>query len=158
VLWAVIAAVGAAPVLSYAILAEYFPKELAGRANAALNVFHMGGAFVIQCVTGIVIQAWAKQQGLYPEIAYQVAFALNLTLQIVALAWFVLPRVRKLAAVATADLGKRLTSFGYRARRLCERAGRAHTVHAHAPFMRCRACGSIRTFENQEPIIAARWT
>ena len=36
--WAVIAAVGAMTVLSYAILAEYFPKELAGRANAALNV------------------------------------------------------------------------------------------------------------------------
>jgi MFS family permease len=31
ILWAVVAAVGAATVLSYAILAEYFPKELAGR-------------------------------------------------------------------------------------------------------------------------------
>jgi hypothetical protein len=32
-LWAVVAAVGAATVLSFAILAEYFPKELAGRAE-----------------------------------------------------------------------------------------------------------------------------
>jgi hypothetical protein len=32
-LWGVVAAVGAAIVLSYAILAEYFTKDLAGRAN-----------------------------------------------------------------------------------------------------------------------------
>jgi MFS family permease len=36
-LWAIVAAVGAATVLSYAILAEYFPKELAGQANGVLN-------------------------------------------------------------------------------------------------------------------------
>ena len=45
--WGVVAAVGAATVLSYAVLAEYFPKEIAGRANAALNVFHIGGALVV---------------------------------------------------------------------------------------------------------------
>ena len=31
--WSVVAAVGAGTVLSYAIVADYFPKELAGRAN-----------------------------------------------------------------------------------------------------------------------------
>jgi MFS family permease len=45
--WAVVAAVGAATVLSFAILAEYFPKELAGRANGALNLFHIAAAFVV---------------------------------------------------------------------------------------------------------------
>ncbi|WP_249780847.1 MFS transporter [Bradyrhizobium sp. dw_78] len=43
ILWCFVAAVGATTVLSYASVAEYFPKELAGRANAALNVFHIGG-------------------------------------------------------------------------------------------------------------------
>jgi predicted MFS family arabinose efflux permease len=38
VLFAVIATAGATPVLSFAILARYFPKEIAGRANAALGV------------------------------------------------------------------------------------------------------------------------
>src|SRR6266852_1516424 len=37
---AVVAAVGAAIVLSYAILAEYFPKELAGRQRGAESVPH----------------------------------------------------------------------------------------------------------------------
>ena len=86
--WIVVAAVGAGTVLSYAILAEYFPTELAGRTNAALNLFHIGGAFVVQYVTGLVVQLWAPTDGHYPEIAYQTAFAFNVSLQIAAAIWF----------------------------------------------------------------------
>lgn len=89
--WAVVAAVGAATVLSFAILAEYFPKQLAGRANAALNLFHIAAAFAVQYGTGVVLQHWTPQAGHYPEIAYQTAFALNLVVQIVAWIWFALP-------------------------------------------------------------------
>src|SRR5882672_837636 len=89
--WAVVAAVGAATVLSFAILAEYFPKELAGRANGALNLFHIAAAFIVQYTTGVVLQQWIPQAGHYPEIAYQTAFALNLVVQIVAWIWFALP-------------------------------------------------------------------
>jgi MFS family permease len=69
-LWAVVAAVGAAIVLSYAILAEYFPKELAGRANGALNLLHIATAFVVQYATGVVLAHWTPQAGQYPEMAY----------------------------------------------------------------------------------------
>jgi len=93
-LWAVVAAVGAATVLSFAILTEYFPKELAGRANGALNLFHIAAAFVVQYATGIVLAQWTPQAGHYPAIAYQTAFAINLVLQIAAWIWFVLPRSR----------------------------------------------------------------
>jgi MFS family permease len=86
--WIVVAAVGAGTVLSYAILAEYFPTELAGRANAALNLFHIGGAFVVQYLTGLVVQLWAPTDGHYPEIAYQTAFAFNVGLQVAAAIWF----------------------------------------------------------------------
>jgi sugar phosphate permease len=92
--WAVVAAVGAATVLSFAILAEYFPKELAGRANGALNLFHIAAAFAVQYATGVVLQYWTPQAGHYPEIAYQTAFALNLALQVAAWIWFMFPRVR----------------------------------------------------------------
>jgi MFS family permease len=92
--WAVVATVGAATVLSFAILAEYFPKELAGRANGALNLFHIAAAFAVQYATGVVLQHWTPQAGHYPEIAYQTAFALNLALQVVAWIWFMFPRVR----------------------------------------------------------------
>jgi MFS family permease len=92
-LWAIVAAVGAATVLSYAVLAEHFPKELAGRANGLLNFFHIGAAFLVQSATGLVLQLWTPDAGHYPEIAYQTAFALNFALQIVAGAWFALPLV-----------------------------------------------------------------
>jgi MFS family permease len=92
--WAVVAAVGAATVLSFAILAEYFPKQLAGRANGALNLFHIAAAFVVQYATGVVLQYWTPLAGHYPEIAYRTAFALNLALQVAAWIWFAFPRVR----------------------------------------------------------------
>jgi type IV secretion system protein TrbF len=92
--WSIVAAAGAGTVLSYAILAEYFPKEIAGRANSALNVFHFGAAFAIQYATGVVLALWPSQDGHYPAIAYQIAFGLNLCLQAAALAWFAISRVR----------------------------------------------------------------
>lgn len=88
--WIVVAATGAGTILSYAILAEYFPAELAGRANAALNLFHIGGAFVVQYMMGLVVQLWAPTDGHYPAVAYQTAFAFNVGLQIAAAAWFAL--------------------------------------------------------------------
>jgi MFS family permease len=92
VLWSGVAATGAATVLSYAIMADYFPKELTGRANGALNLFHIGTAFAVQYATGIVVQQWIPDAGHYPEVAYQTAFALNVVFQIAAWIWFMMPR------------------------------------------------------------------
>jgi hypothetical protein len=86
--WAVVAGMGAGTVLSYSILAQYFPKEIAGRANAALNVFHIGGAFVLQEVIGWIINQWPVHGGHYPAMAYKAALGLIIVLQIVALIWF----------------------------------------------------------------------
>ncbi|WP_312010342.1 MFS transporter [Bradyrhizobium neotropicale] len=101
--WGVVAAVSTATVLSYAVLADFFPKELAGRANAALNVFHIGCAFLTQYVTGLVVQHWIPQQGHYPEVAYRTAFAINLAVQVLAWFWFLvpIPLTRKGATCAT---------------------------------------------------------
>ena len=104
--WSVVSAVGAGTVLSYAIVAEYFPKELAGRANAALNVFHLGWAFVFQWSTGLILDQWPSQDGHYPLIAYQIAFALNVVLQIAALICLDLPRLRAFGPAFTSELGR----------------------------------------------------
>ncbi len=88
--WMIVAAGGAATVLSYAVLAECFPKELAGRASAALNLCHIGWAFLVQCLIGLVVQHWTPQQGHYPEVAYQTAFAVNVAVQIGAWFWFII--------------------------------------------------------------------
>jgi predicted MFS family arabinose efflux permease len=95
--WALIAMAGAATVLSYAILPGYFPKEASGRANAALNMFHLGVAFGVQWLIGVIIDQWPSQQGRHPIDAYQVAFALNLVIQAIAFAWFVLPQFNMMA-------------------------------------------------------------
>jgi hypothetical protein len=86
--WAVVAGMGAGTVLSYSILAQYFPKEIAGRANAALNVFHIGGAFVLQEVIGWIINQWPAHSGHYPANAYKAALGLMIVLQIIAIIWF----------------------------------------------------------------------
>jgi MFS family permease len=106
--WSLVAAVGASTVLSYTILTEYFPKELAGRANGALNVFHFGGAFILQYAIGLILQQWAGDDGHYPASAYQTAFGIPIALQILALVWFALPRVRRfLPPFSFASLRKR---------------------------------------------------
>jgi MFS family permease len=89
VVWAIVASVGAATVLSFTILADYFPNEIAGQANAALNVLHIGGAFVLQYAIGAIIDIWASEGGHYPTVAYQTAFSIVLLFQTGALIWFV---------------------------------------------------------------------
>jgi len=89
--WILIAATGAATVLSYAILSEMFPKSASGRANGALNLLHMTAAFAIQYGIGLVIQQWPAEAGRYPAEAYQAAIGVNLALQAVAFLWFVRP-------------------------------------------------------------------
>ena len=96
VLFAVIASAGATPVLSFAILARYFPKEVAGRANAALGVLNMGTAFGLQCLAGVIIAQWPSDGGHYPAQAHQVALAAGLGLQLVGLAIFLTPKRRLL--------------------------------------------------------------
>ena len=99
-LFAVIAAAGAASVLSFAVLARYFPKEVAGRANAALGVLNMGAAFGLQSLAGFIIALWPASDGRYPVEAHQAALAIGLALQLAALVWFAAPRQRPVLSIA----------------------------------------------------------
>jgi hypothetical protein len=88
--WLLLAVAGSATVLSYAALAEVFPKQLAGRTNTALSALHIGAAFAIQSGIGAVVGLWnTDAAGHSPATAYSVAFALNLVPQCMALVWFV---------------------------------------------------------------------
>ncbi|PIT00673.1 arabinose ABC transporter permease [Bradyrhizobium nitroreducens] len=89
--WSLIAIVGTATVASFAVIADYFPPELAGRANGALNVLHFGWAFLAQYATGLILEQWSANDGHKPVQAYQVAFGVNVALQIAALVWLALP-------------------------------------------------------------------
>ena len=69
--WSVVSIVGAGTVLSFAIIADYFPVEIAARANGALNLLHFGWAFVVQYGIGLIVGQWSTQDGHYPVVAYQ---------------------------------------------------------------------------------------
>jgi MFS family permease len=139
--WAVIAAAGAATVLSFAILTQYFPKEMSGRANAALNLLHVGGAFLLQSATGLIIEQWPEAGGSYPAEAHQLAMAVSLALQLVALAWFA-ASARRLPAPAVAPAASRSLHRGR------SRLATATTPHAtdalakqHVALVRKQALG-----------------
>jgi sugar phosphate permease len=87
-LWAAMTGMGGATVFSSSIIADYFPKELTGRANAALTMFHIGGAFILQELFGWAINHWPTVAGHYPALAYKSALALILIPQLAALLWF----------------------------------------------------------------------
>ena len=95
--WCVVSVMGAATVLSYAMIADYFPQGLAARANGALNLAHFGSAFAVQYGIGLVIGQWLSQDGHYPVVAYQLAFGLSAAFQAAALLWFALPWLRGLS-------------------------------------------------------------
>ena len=92
--WSIVSIAGAATVLSFAVIADYFPKEFAARANGALNLLHFGWAFTMQYGIGLVVEQWPSQDGHYPVAAYQAAFGLCLALQAAALLWFAIPWLR----------------------------------------------------------------
>lgn len=92
--WSVVSIVGASTVLSYAIIADCFPRQLAARANGALNLLHFGWAFVVQYGVGLILSQWSPEEGHYPTAAYQVAFGLGVALQVAALVWFAMPWIQ----------------------------------------------------------------
>jgi MFS family permease len=125
-LFAVVAAAGAATVLSFAVLAQYFPKEVSGRANAALGVLNMGTAFGLQCLSGFIVALWPADGGRYPAEAHQAAVAAGLGLQLIALGVFFTPGRRlKPAPMATLSPGRSVS-----VKRRCRSLGRS-TRHGH---------------------------
>ena len=96
-MWCLVSVMGSATVLSYAIIADYFPQQLAARANGALNLVHFVAAFAVQYGIGLVVGQWLPKDGHYPEAAYQVAFGIILFAQVLALIWFAIPWFHRLA-------------------------------------------------------------
>jgi hypothetical protein len=101
--WSIVSIAGAATVLSFAVIADYFPREFAARANGALNLLHFGWAFTMQYGIGLVVGQWPSQDGHYPVVAYQTAFGLGLALQAAALVWFAMPWIRTIGRNALGE-------------------------------------------------------
>jgi predicted MFS family arabinose efflux permease len=94
-LWAVTAAgallglFGGFTIMLLAQPRSLFPPGLTGRAATAVNLFGIGGTFVLQWAMGGVIGAFvADGGGHYPPQAYTTALAALATLTLAALAWY----------------------------------------------------------------------
>jgi hypothetical protein len=94
--WSIVSIAGAATALSFAVIADYFPREFVARANGALNLLHFGWAFTMQYGIGLVVEQWPSKDGHYLVAAYQAAFGLCLALQAATLVWFAIPWLRTL--------------------------------------------------------------
>jgi nitrate/nitrite transporter NarK len=78
--------------LCYPILSRHFPASMTGRATTALNSFFFVGAFILQFTIGLVIDLIpADRIGHYPVLAYQLAFAVMIAVQLGAWLWCLVP-------------------------------------------------------------------
>ena len=88
-IWIAFGFFGTASTLSYAILSQAFPPELAGRVNTAFNLLVFIAAFVMQWGLGVVVGLWPRTAtGGYAAQGYSAGLGLLAALQIAALVWF----------------------------------------------------------------------
>ena len=98
-----------------------------GRANAALNILRLGGAFALQYLTGVILSWWLPVSGHPPTEAYKAAFGLSvvLTSRAVVVPWLRTigddPSIFGVAPAGKADItvGRSITPV--RDRRACDR-------------------------------------
>jgi MFS family permease len=73
--------------LAYTLLSQSFPASFAGRANSALNMVILIGAFALQWGLGVLIEVF-RYCGTELPTAYQLSFGLLVVGQALAWAWF----------------------------------------------------------------------
>ena len=72
--WCIIALMGAGTVVTYSITATLFESSVLGRVNGVINLFHIGGAFIVRSGIGLLVAQWHPvAPGHYPAEAYTVA-------------------------------------------------------------------------------------
>mgnify|MGYP001764686195 CR=1 FL=1 len=88
-LWPMLGLVFSVSNLAYALLSAEFPVALAGRVNTALNFGAFVGAFAIQWLFGVAVDAF-QTAGFAADGAYRVSLAGLLVLQLAGWGWFLL--------------------------------------------------------------------
>ena len=74
------------------------PQRLLGRTITLLNIGTMGGGFLVQFISGAVIDLFPAQAGVYPLEAYRLVFGLQAVLVLVAATIYFGSRTGQLAA------------------------------------------------------------
>lgn len=93
--------VGTITGIEYAIIAQSMPRELTGRAATCLNLLIFVGAFVVQAGFGLLVGLWPLDDaGQVPAMAYRMAFAVLVLVQLPGLVGFVRRRRRQASPAA----------------------------------------------------------
>lgn len=84
---------GSATLLNFAVLGQYFPGHLVGRAQTAQNMMIFVGAFAAQWGVGAIINRWpALADGRYDPAGHRAALIMLIVLEAMAFLWFLWPR------------------------------------------------------------------
>jgi len=86
-LWFIFVAGGTSVVLMYSVLSRRYPKEMAGRANAGVNVIGFAGMFAGQWAIGLVLDRWPQSPAGYAPDAYPWALGMVWAVQAAGLLW-----------------------------------------------------------------------
>ncbi len=90
-MWCVFVAAGTAVVLGYSMLSRNLPKEMAGRANTAINQLGFIGMFSGQWLFGLVLDRWPQTPSGYAPEAYPWALGLLWAIQLAGLLFLIFP-------------------------------------------------------------------
>lgn len=96
--WTMFGFFGTGSILYYAALSQHFPKQIAGRVNTAMNLLVFVGAFLLQWGIGVVIDYWSAGEA-FSVAGYRVAFTVLVTLQGLALLWYLVFRRERVVAI-----------------------------------------------------------
>lgn len=96
--WTMFGFFGTGSILYYAALSQHFPKQIAGRVNTAMNLLVFVGAFLLQWGIGVVIDYWSAGEA-FSVAGYRVAFTVLVTLQGLALLWYLAFRRERVVAI-----------------------------------------------------------
>lgn len=100
VLYVIFGITGGFNVMLMAQARQLFPLAMTGKAVSAVNMFGIGGTFILQWVMGLIINRFpADAAGHYPPQAYTTTLLFLATGSLLAYLWY-LPLVRKQVRVA----------------------------------------------------------
>jgi predicted MFS family arabinose efflux permease len=91
VLWSAYGALGGTGILTYAVLAHYFPVRLIGRVNTTFTLVIFLVIFALQIGIGRALGHWSASEGHYPLIAHQTVWAGLIAVQLLTAIWYFLP-------------------------------------------------------------------
>lgn len=93
-LWAAYGAFGGTGILTYAVLAGYFPPQIIGRLNTTFNLVLFVGIFAAQIAIGAALAHWPAHEGHYPVVAHQAVWFGLIALQLAGAVWYFMPARR----------------------------------------------------------------